>query len=179
MRTTWIRTIEKLLILFRITYTEESITFKTTAKKSVDQKYLRMWEHDFYHLNHSRLEFYKTIKRTFGYEGYLEMTNFEWRKGIAKIRCSSHTLAIEKGRHNNKLRDERVCSVCNLNEVETEDHFLTKCPIYHLLRRNYNMNGFISSIELFKHTPPILLGQFIGEASKLRKAAIYLTGSTR
>ena len=156
------------------------MTFKTTTKKSVDQKYLRMWEHDFHHLNQSRLEFYKTIKITFGYEGYLEMTNFEWRKGIAKIRCSSHTLEIEKGRHNNKPRDERLCSVCNLNEVETEDHFLTKCPTYHLLRRNYNMNEFISSIELFKHTPPILvLGQFIGEASKLRKAAIYLTGSTR
>ena len=179
MRTTWIRTIEKLLTLFRITYTEESVTFKTTVKKSVDQKYLRMWEHDFYHLNQSRLGFYKAIKRTFGYEGYLEMTNFEWRKDIAKIRCSSHTLEIEKGRHNNMPRDERLCSVCNLKEIETEDHFLTKCPTYHILRRNYNMNEFMSSIELFNHSPPILLGQFIGEALKFRKAAIYHTGSTR
>ena len=179
IRTTWIRTIEKLLNLFQITYTENIVMFKAATKKSVDLKYLKTWEHNLFHTDQSRLEFYKTVKSTFGYEDYLEIRNFECRKGTAKIRCSSHTLEIEKGRHSNKPRNERICPVCNLNEVETEEHFLTKCPTYQLLRNNYNLTEYINGKDLFTYTSPNLLGQFIVDASKFRKAAVDLLGVAR
>ena len=102
LRSTWIRTIEKLLVFFQITYTENSNKFKAITKKLVEQKYIMKWEDTLLNTDKARLEFYKSIKRNFGYENYLDMNNFELRKGIAKLRCSSHTLDIEIGRHSKK-----------------------------------------------------------------------------
>ena len=99
-----------------------------SKQKSVNQRYLTEWHDEVQITASARLEFYKTFKKTFGYEEYLEIKDFEDRKNIAKIRCSSHNLEIEKGRHSKKLRDERLCIVCSLNEIETEEHFLIKCP---------------------------------------------------
>ena len=108
MRSTWISTVEKLLNYFEITYIEDNTKFKAIVKKSVNQRYLAEWHDEVQITASARLEFYKTFKKTFGYEEYLEMKDFEGRKNIAKIRCSSHTLEIEKGRHSKKLRDERL-----------------------------------------------------------------------
>ena len=124
MRTEFVRTIEKLLNTFQINYTENKDRFKANVRKSMDQKYLEIWEHNIRHNDTSRLQFYKTIKGKFGYEDYLELRDFGLRKHISKLRCSSHDLEIEKGRHNNKPRHERLCLLCDLNEIETEEHFL-------------------------------------------------------
>ena len=45
---------------------------------------------------------------------------------------SSHTLAIETGRHAKPkiAKEERKCRYCNLDDVEDEKHFLLKCPLY-------------------------------------------------
>ena len=45
---------------------------------------------------------------------------------------SSHTLAIETGRHAKPkiAKEERTCRYCNLDDVEDEEHFLLKCPLY-------------------------------------------------
>ena len=62
------------------------------------------------------------------------MYNFENRKATTKIRCSDHCLEIEKGRHKNIPRVERICKVCDKSEIETEEHFLQKCKKYDPLR---------------------------------------------
>ena len=51
---------------------------------------------------------------------------------IAKFRMSSHTLAIETGRHAKPkiAKEDRKCRHCNLDEVEDEKHFRLKCPLY-------------------------------------------------
>ena len=36
---------------------------------------------------------------------------------------------IELGRHNNIPRNERKCTLCNLNDIEDEFHFVLKCPV--------------------------------------------------
>jgi len=107
MRTEFVRTIEKLLNTFQINYTENKDRFKANVRKSMEQKYMEIWEHNIRHNDTSRLQFYKTIKGKFGYEDYLELRDFGLRKHISKLRCSSHDLEIEKGRHNNKPRHER------------------------------------------------------------------------
>ena len=66
-----------------------------------------------------RLDFYKTIKKDFGFEDYL-LNKYEIRRNIAKIRTSSHSLEIQTERHKNKHRSERICRTCNLEKVETK-----------------------------------------------------------
>ena len=65
-----------------------------------------------------------------------------YRKVISKIRCSNHPLAIEIGRQKNPKtpREERICTVCEENAIEDEEHFLSKCPTYSILREHHRMN---------------------------------------
>ena len=66
-------------------------------------------------------------------EGYLLLLpNLKHMSTIARFRMSSHTLAIETGRHAKPkiAKEERKCRYCNLDEVEDEKHFLLKCPLY-------------------------------------------------
>jgi hypothetical protein len=46
------------------------------------------------------------------------------------MRISAHNLNIETGRFYNLDRHERVCSMCNLNVVEDEYHFILQCEKY-------------------------------------------------
>ena len=51
-------------------------------------------------------------------------------------RLSEHSLAIEKGRRRQTWlsREDRLCAHWTQNEVETELHFLTSCPMYDHVR---------------------------------------------
>ena len=54
-------------------------------------------------------------------------------------RLSEHSLAIEKSRLRQiwLSREDRLCAHCPQNEVETELHFLTSCPMYDHIRDTY------------------------------------------
>jgi hypothetical protein len=86
----------------------------------------------------NKLKTYHLFKKDFKYEKYLDLqSRFGNRRLITKFRISAHRLEIETGRYNsrksNKSRvdeNERICKLCNLNEVENEIHVLLKCPKY-------------------------------------------------
>ena len=43
---------------------------------------------------------------------------FKYRKEITKFRISYHWLNIDVGRYKNVLRPQRVCTLCDHNEIE-------------------------------------------------------------
>jgi len=49
-------------------------------------------------------------------------------KQITKILLSSHTLAVEEDRYRNGPRHERLCTLCNYNDMEDEYHAILICP---------------------------------------------------
>ena len=56
---------------------------------------------------------------------------------LTRLKLSSHDLAIEKGRHQNIARQERVCNNCTMHVLETEYHYLLICPKFYNLRTKY------------------------------------------
>ena len=75
------------------------------------------------------ITFYK-FKTSIILEPYLNMNlNPKHKICISRFRLSNHTLMIEKGRHTNIDRNNRVCYFCE-NEIEDEVHFLIRCPLY-------------------------------------------------
>ncbi len=104
----------------------------------------------------SKLSTYCTFKSMLEPEKYLDYVNiWRCRKALAKFRCSAHSLAIEKGRHEGTRMEHRICTHCenerNVTVIEDEYHFLLCCPKYEDLRRQYipmyvnvNFENFIS-----------------------------------
>ena len=175
IRSNWIRTVEKLLNVFEIQFSENKTKFKVNNKQTCHLKYKGYWGNNLVNLDTPRLYFYKSLKNAFGYERYLDMNNILWRNSISKLRCSSHILQIEKGRHINQPREERLCKLCDMDETETEDHLLLACSRYNTLRTKYNLTGHADSNVLFLNTPPEVVGKFVTEACEIRKK--YLENS--
>ena len=86
------------------------------------------------------------------------MFSRQYRSVYTKLRVSAHTLMIEKGRHfHPKVPiDQRICTLCSLNEIEDELHFMLKCTFYADLRSTLLSNisetydiDYMSDSELF------------------------------
>ena len=56
---------------------------------------------------------------------------------LANLRCSTHHLEIERGRHQNVTREVRICSICNTKQLGDELHFILSCPLLHDLRTHF------------------------------------------
>ena len=75
--------------------------------------------------HHPILRTYKLYKDEFKCEDYLDLVqNPKYRTALSKFRTSSHTPAIERGRHTNPVTplEKRTCRTCN--ELEDEIHVL-------------------------------------------------------
>ena len=84
--------------------------------------------------NMAKLRTYRIFKQTFGQEAYLcSNTSKIERSHLAQFRFGILPLKIEIGRFIGQALPERICNLCQLNEIENEIHFLIKCPKYETL----------------------------------------------
>ena len=83
-----------------------------------------------------KLRTYKLFKRHVETEKYVtaNLSKYE-RSLIAKFRSGTLQLAIKTGRFRNIEINNRLCILCNQNQVENEIHFLCFYPFYHDLRQ--------------------------------------------
>ena len=173
--TNWILTIEKLIDCFNLAdKIGKHENFKRQSKIEIDRVYVNYWNTELRNPDLSRLNLYKEIKGEFKMEHYLQTTNVEHRRAIAKIRCSDHTLEVEKGRHKNIPRSERKCKLCTLDEIETEEHFLIRCTKYNFLKTKYEIENYKTVSEIFNGIDSECLGNYLIEAFKLRENSINL-----
>lgn len=113
---------------------------------------------------------------------YLNILDIKpYRAGLAKLRCSSHNLQIEKARHKNQLMAERICELChktyNSYILEDEYHFVMHCPSYQELRVKYlgteitdqSYNGFLTLLNKEDANTVKKLASFIYQAYKQRQ----------
>ena len=108
----------------------------TLLKQRILDTYYQSW---YAEINNSRrLSTYSLFKHDFLIESYIDnIPILKYRIAMSKFRVSSHDLLIETGRYNNISYDQRICSYCNMNKIESEYHFLLVCPHYRDLRCKY------------------------------------------
>ena len=83
----------------------------------------------------NKLRTYNLFKQCHGMEPYLNLgLHREQVTGITRLRLSAHKLKIETDRYNYKNKyispSLRICSNCNLNTPEDEEHFIIQCTKY-------------------------------------------------
>ena len=147
---------------------DNPLLLKRRAISSTKLKFTDFWHKTIAGEASNRLQFYKVIKNEFKFEEYLTIPIFESRKVITKIRCSDHPLEVEKGRHRNVPRESRICKLCPLGEVETEDHFLTKCAFFDRLKLKHDLPHTTDSKDFVNNTEYDKLGRFLTEAFAVR-----------
>ena len=131
-----------------------------------------------------KLRNYNIYKLEFGMEKYLDLvTQTRYRTAITRLRTSSHTLEIERGRYTVPRTpiNDRLCCVSKL--VEDEAHFLLICEQYKDLRKSfyekvsyrYNYFNALSDQEKYKflmmnNDPYILawLGKYVSHLFAIR-----------
>ena len=118
------------------------------------------------------------------------------RSLLAQLRCGILPLNVETGRFNNvkdvttgkwrKLRyDERLCTLCNLQTVENEIHFVCECVMYDTertllfseARKNNELFPQLSNDLKFNYLIQEeykLLSKFLYDAWQIRKNALYV-----
>ena len=88
------------------------------------------------------------------------------RVAIGQLRVSSHQLEIERGRARGIPREDRACPVCQ-TEVETEEHFMLRCPAYSELRHRLGIEGTLQTC--MRRTDQTRVGRFITGALRIRE----------
>ncbi|CAG2232913.1 unnamed protein product [Mytilus edulis] len=85
--------------------------------------------------NMPKLRTYKHLKTEFYAEPYVQkhLTRTQ-RSAIARIRCGTFPLEVERGRYRNIPIEQRVCKMCNSGSIEDEQHFILYCDRYSVLR---------------------------------------------
>jgi hypothetical protein len=91
--------------------------------------------------NSSKCIIYRMYKTEFKFEKYLVNSTFKLRQIYTKFRCRSSRIPIESGICSGIQRQDRLCSLCAINEVGDEFHYIFICPFFKndriLLLENY------------------------------------------
>ena len=136
---TWIGSVKELARRLQFDIEDTNITnFKLTCKNHVRNSFIENWTHQINDIHTNPIvRTYALYKHSFGFEPYLkQISNARYRNALTKLRVSSHSLAIERGRHLGTAIQERLSTVCNV--IEDEKHFLFECCINEELRFIFN-----------------------------------------
>ena len=123
------------------------------VKHRFKEAFILYWAEQFQPVeNTGKLRTFRKIKKHFECEKYLnEISNFKYRQAVTKLRISAHKLTVETGRYNNVPYNDRLCRLCELNEVGDEHHFLMSCTNMKFIDLRtkfidnlYKINGFFN-----------------------------------
>ena len=147
--------------------------FKQICNERLKNCFITSWLHDLHSCNTSIIRTYRSYKLNFGMECYLkQVNNSKFRVALSKLRTSSHSLEIERGRYTRpKLNvDQRLCMSCNV--VEDEEHFVLHCQDNRverelLFQKTYmrdssffNLSSFEQFVFLMRCSDPQIMAWF-------------------
>ena len=115
--------------------------------KEISKKIEKIFWEELHTDKFSKLRTYKTLKKSYNSETYLQLNiPSNYKIAITKLRTSDHTLQIERGRHTTPKTplEERLCLHCK-NAVEDEKHYLIYCGKYQNERKKMldSLSGLI------------------------------------
>ena len=157
LRTRWTCTVKRQINIFNLSDSIQSASkIRNDAKKSIDAAFSKYWKSSI--MTNGRLGFYNKHKNVYKFEEYLHTPSFDKRKAITKLRCSDHELEIERGRHKKIPREARLCRLCGIGKIETEEHFLFECNFYDDIKTKISL--YNENESLFSMPNTLYLGEF-------------------
>ena len=173
MNSNWCKTVQTLNSIYNLHAREhEPKDFPSMVKKLIKNDFISYWKSRISNPSvEKKLSLYAKIKREFTIEPYSNLP-FKDRQIIAKIICVSHKLKVETERHQDQYipREERICSLCTLNKVEDEGHFIAECCAYDQVRlKHFGRKKLSKAEEMIAQEDPSVLASYLRESYTLRE----------
>lgn len=150
----WILCIEKILNSVGLTYVwqENSVNNVDWLCKEVEKRlqsqFVQKWNSDVY--SSSKCINYRIFKTEFALEKYITECQPNVYIPFARIRTTNNKLPIEKGRWENIARSNRYCTLCNLNLLGDEYHYILECTYFTEKRKLYLPKYYLKHVNVFK-----------------------------
>jgi hypothetical protein len=106
---------------------------KLKLKQVLLDQYIQKWESDVH--ESSKCLNYRIFKTSFGHESYLIDMTTNLRILFTKFRCRNSKLPIESGIFVGTPREDRLCNLCNRDEIGDEFHYIFSCDVFKGQRR--------------------------------------------
>ena len=183
----WVTSVRELLFNIGFNYVwynqcvESEPLFIMSFTQRLKDVYIQKWLENLSSSN--KCLYYRMLKNNIETEPYLHKLEFRrFRIALARFRCSSHNLLIETGRYNRTNRNERICTLCNLNVIEDEFHFLLECHAFKRLRDKYlpsyyclypNVHKFIALLTSSSDYILCNIASYVYHAMLLRNTIVH------
>ena len=130
---------------------DNNFTFISLFKQRITDQFIQSIHTVFN--NSPKCLLYKFIANNYCFQFYLQKPiALKYKHILSKHRLFSHNVSIETGRYHNIDRDNRICSLCNMNVIEDEYHFVLVCPFYSTIRDTYIKPYYKNKPSTFKMT---------------------------
>ena len=118
----------------------------------------------------SKCSLYRNLKNNLEVEKYLTVLVDPLKSNLVRFRTSNHRLPIELGRYNEIVRKDRLCTLCQSNDIGDEYHYLFICPFFKSSRDKYIPNKCIRNPSVLKFCE-IMNGKNTSLLSRIAKFA--------
>ena len=69
---------------------------------------------------------------------------------MSKFRCLNHKMPIVSGRYKNIPRQERICNICEKDQIGDEFHYLFQCNALEVQRKKYLKRYYRNNPNTYK-----------------------------
>ncbi len=149
------------------------------AKVKVLEKHESDWKH--HCLTKDKLRTFRTFKKDVSTASHLNSNLPKYQRSlISQLRWGILPIRIETGRFVGLNERDRICEMCDQNEVENEMHFMFSCNLYTQYRQELeaaigvnlaNLSSIDKWESVFQH--PHSLGRFVYNAFQQRREKLY------
>lgn len=150
----WLTCIQSIFIQVGrpdIWYLQQKFQLKSLSyfiKKLLIDQYIQHWYSK--GSQSSKAIAYFCFKREFTLEKYFILLPRKLYTQFYRIRTGNHKLPVETGRWDGTELQERTCSLCTLNDIGDEFHYIITCPYFQVDRRKYLKPYYIQRPSMYK-----------------------------
>ena len=101
--------------------------------------------------NASKGRNYSIFKSQIKLEDYILKLSKPNYISLLKFRTANHFFPVETGRWNDVDYSDKKCSLCNLDDIGDEMHYLLICPHFHVERKRYVKEYFYLRPNILKY----------------------------
>ena len=127
--------------------------FLPEIKYNLKDQLIQKWSNNV-NLESEKCFYYKEFDMNYKLQNYLSILPRDLWMPLCKFRTSNHKFPVEFYSWDKFFRErkDRTCTICNLNDIGDEYHYVMICPVLKEIREIYIPNFYINRPSVYKFT---------------------------